>query len=102
MNDGYTSLETKELGVTMDGKGLSPRHVLTLTLGKLQMSTSGAELGFKLLRACAVLRPGLTTRILVSHSKEIVVGAAKIFHTAVASIHRLGHELRDVPSQRQE
>ena len=78
-------------------KGLSRRHGLLLTAGKTQTSTSGADLGPELLSACVVLRPSLIASTSRSHSRGNTVEAAKTFHTAIASVHRLGHELRDVP-----
>ena len=50
-NGGYTSLDMEELGFSMDGKGLTRRHALNLMVGNTQISTSGAESGFELLRA---------------------------------------------------
>ena len=86
----------KEPRVAVDRTGPSRCHALTLTSGKTVVSTSGTKLGFELSRAC------LITRVSLSHSRQVTIGAANIFYTAVASVHRLGHELRDVPSQRQE
>lgn len=101
-DDGYTSLGMKEPRVAVDRTGPSRCHALILTSGKTVVSTSGTKLGFDLSRACTVLRSSLITQVSLSHSREVAIGAANIFYTAVASVHRLGHELRDVPSQRQE